>query len=225
MRTTGDTLSRWDKISHDFFKFRREFLLFLKVESENEHQQLSWHYLTHWNWVGERCLLVWMSRFLKKCQGSTLFDQYSITWCQVLLDRFDWFWHVWNLDLEPHWSQGWLRHVSNQFVLCELTFISTTCSWSTVKYISFHHKSKSQRWANGAWAEPDEQCVHLNYDAYRWTKSHQQRFCTCVWIKIQWKPKHFFINIGNLQGVGAAKLWREWWEIKFQLKSSKFFYC
>ena len=58
VRTTGDTLSRWDKISHDFFKFRREFLLFLKVESENEHQQLSWHYLTHWNWVGERCLLV-----------------------------------------------------------------------------------------------------------------------------------------------------------------------
>ena len=56
-------------------------------------------------------------------------------------------------------------------------------------------------------------------------KSHQQRFCTCVWIKIQWKPKHFFINIGNLQGVGAAKLWREWWEIKFQLKNSKFFYC
>ena len=110
---------------------------FLKVESENEHQQLSWHYLTHWNWVGERCLLVWMSRFLKKCQGSTLFDQYSITWCQVLLDRFDWFWHVWNLDLEPHWSQGWLCHVSNQFVLCELTFISITCSWSTVNYISF----------------------------------------------------------------------------------------
>jgi len=23
------------------------------------------------------------------------------------------------------------------------------------------------RWANGAWAEPDQQCVHLNYDAYR----------------------------------------------------------
>ena len=24
------------------------------------------------------------------------------------------------------------------------------------------------RWANGAWAEPDQQCVHLNYDAYRY---------------------------------------------------------
>ena len=25
-----------------------------QVETEEEHQLLSWHYLTHWNWVGQR---------------------------------------------------------------------------------------------------------------------------------------------------------------------------
>jgi len=75
-----------------------------QVESEAEHQQLSWHYLTHWNWVGER--YYWI--------GLEDFETYG-TW-------------IWN-------HTG----VKADFVM----------------------------WANGAWAEPDQQCVHLNYDAYR----------------------------------------------------------
>ena len=129
-----------------------------------------------------------------KGQHFTTNISYSITWCQVLLDRFDWFWHVWNLDLEPHWSQGWLCHVSNQFVLCELTFISITWSWSTVNYISFPPQEQipkvGERGLGWAWraVRPSQLwCVQVR-------KSHQQSFCTCVdqnsiQIFREWEPQ------------------------------------
>jgi len=75
-----------------------------QVETEEEHQLLSWHYLTHWNWVGQR--YYWI--------GLTDFEEYG-RW-------------TWN-----HTDQ-----------LADFTM-----------------------WAPGAWAEPNQQCVHLNFDAYR----------------------------------------------------------
>ena len=121
-----------------------------------------------------------------KGQHFTTNISYSITWCQVLLDRFDWFWHVWNLDLEPHWSQGWLCHVSNQFVLCELTFISITWSWSTVNYISFPPQEQipkvGERGLGWAWraVRPSQLwCVQV--------KKVTNKAFAHVWIKIQFK--------------------------------------
>ena len=73
---------------------------------------------------------------------------------QVLLDWFGGLWNLRNLDLEPHRSQGRLCHVSG----CCQIFSLPPHQWLLMNL----------RWANGAWAEPDQQCVHLNYDAYRY---------------------------------------------------------
>jgi len=98
--TRNNTYTWWE--AKEFCENAGGYLV--QVETEVEHQQLSWHFLTHWNWVGER--YYWI--------GLEDFETYG-TW-------------IWN-------HTG----VKADFVM----------------------------WANGAWAEPDQQCVHLNYDAYR----------------------------------------------------------
>ena len=88
----------------------------------------------------------------------------------------------------------------------------------------FHHKSKSQRWANGAWAEPDEQCVHLNYDAYRWTKSPTKILHMCV-DQNSMETETLFHKHRKSSGSGSrkavTKMVRDYIE---KLKNSKFFY-
>jgi len=49
---------------------------------------------------------------------------------------------------------------------------TTGSVWRTLKptgpgFGTTLEKADFVMWANGAWAEPDQQCVHLNYDAYR----------------------------------------------------------
>ena len=168
-----------------------------------------------------------MSRFVKKCQGSTLYDQYllfnhlvpgTIGSVWLILTRME---HGFGTTLESRLISSCKKLIRSLWTDFHLYCIHLIYSQLYLFPQQEQIPKVGERGLGRAWraVRPSQLwCVQVK-------KSNQQRFCTCVWIKIQWKPKHFFINIGNLQGVGAAKLWREWWEIKFQLKSSKFFYC
>ena len=113
VRTTGDTLSRWDKISHENSSKISAFL----EGGVGEWASAALLALPHSLELGWRevpfGLDVKISEEMPRVNTFRPISPILITWCQVLLDRFDWFWHVWNMDLEPHWSQGWFRHVKN----------------------------------------------------------------------------------------------------------------
>ena len=103
---------------------------------------------------------------------------------------------------------------------CNNTTLNWFSWWYWTQLSSLFHLNIWRRWANGAWAEPDQQCVHLNYDAYR---------CQSSWSwytqKIKWDnfTKRFVFASRNPvrkpQGVGTTELWRERWEFLMKKKT------
>merc|ERR1712083_204422 len=57
--TRNNTYTWWE--AKEFCENAGGYLV--QVETEVEHQQLSWHFLTHWNWVGERYYWIGLTDF------------------------------------------------------------------------------------------------------------------------------------------------------------------